>query len=81
MIIYNEEMKKSLQDITILLKENEIIQLIAYLKELSFGNNKNAHYHLNNDIYSKEITVAMYEKNGKTEHFSDEYKKLIMLDM
>jgi hypothetical protein len=46
------------------------------LEELVAGEVQNEHYHLNNDDYSKEITVALYE-NDNLSGFSDRYKLLI----
>ena len=80
MKIFDEVANKSLSNITILLKRNEIIQLIGYLEELSSNATENQHYHLNDDTYFKEITIAVYDKNGKLDHFAEKYRKLILSD-
>ena len=80
MIIVDEENNKSLSNIIILLEANEVKQMIGYLEELLSSVTKNEHYHLNNDNYSKEIKVALYDKNGSFDHFSEECKKLILLE-
>ena len=80
MIILDENTNNSLTDITILFSKNEANQLIGYLEELLSDTGKNVHYHLNNDNYSKEITIALYEKNGCLDGFAEKYKKLILLE-
>ena len=79
MKILDETTNKSLSNITILFERNEVIQLIGYLEQL-LNSTDDEHYHLNNDDYSKEITMALYDKNGCLEHFAERYKKLILLD-
>ena len=80
MKILDEETNKSLSNITILLQRNELNQLIGYLEELSLSVTKNEHYHLNNDDYTKEITIALYDQQGEIDHFSEKYRKLILSD-
>ena len=80
MKIFNEDTNQTLSNITILLKENEIIQLMGYLEELLSNATKDAHYHLNNDDFSKEITIALYDRDGKLDHFAEKYRKAILLD-
>ena len=74
MIIYDEDHKVNVNNITILLDCEEANQLLAYLEDMLQNNAKNNHYHLNNEDYSKEITIALYDINGSLEHFSDKYK-------
>jgi len=78
MIIIDESTNNNLTNITILLAKNEIIQMIGYLKELLLNEENSTHYHLNNDNYSKEITLASYEKNGCLDNFSEKHKNLIL---
>ena len=80
MIIWDENTNKSLTDITMLLSKSEAIQLISYLDELLKSTNLNTHYHLNNDNYSKEITLALYDKNECLSGFEEKYKRLILSD-
>lgn len=80
MIILDEESKKSLSDIIVLLKEEEAKQLIECLEGLLSNVSRDEHYHFNNDNYSKEIKLALYDANGNIDHFSEECKKLIILE-
>ena len=80
MRILDETADKSLSFITILLEKKELAQFIGYLKQLSLDTDQKNHYHFNNDDFSKEITIALYTKDGCLEHFADRYKKLIVTD-
>ena len=82
MKIFDEIQNKSLNDVTILLNKGEAIQLIGYLEQLVANTkpNEHVHYHLNNEDFSKEITVALYDKSSSLENFSETYKKLILSD-
>ena len=80
MIILDEDTNKSLNNITILLTKNETMQMIGYLEELLLNTEQNEHYHLNNDNFTKEITMSLYDKNGCIENFNDKYKKIILAD-
>jgi len=80
MKIIDEMTNKSLSNITILLEKSELTQLIGYLEDLSSEVAQNEHYHLNNDDYSKEITIAVYDDKGSLEHFAEKYKKIIVSD-
>ena len=80
MIIVDELTNKSLNNITVLLENSEATQLIGYLEELLLCVSQEEHYHLNNDSFSKEITVALYSKKGNLDNLADKYKKLILED-
>ena len=80
MKIFDEITNLSLSNVTILLKESEAIQLVGYLEELLSNDSADAHYHLDNDDYSKEITIALYNPDGNIEHFAEKYKKAILSD-
>ena len=86
MIIFNEsadqssELNTELENITILLTESEATQMIGYLEYLISEADKKAHYHLNNDDYSKEITLALYDRDGDLEHFAQKYREAILRD-
>ena len=80
MIILDEATNKNLTNITILLTRNEASQMIGCLEDLLSEAGQNTHYHLNNDSYSKEITIASYDKIGCLDNFSEKYKKLISAD-
>ena len=78
MRLLDETTDKSINNLTLLLKKTEAIQLIGYL-ELLTKEDPNGHYHLNNEDYSKEITLALYDDGNITE-FSNRYKSLITED-
>ena len=80
MIVFDEKNNVSTDNVTILLDVEEAHQLLGYLKLLMQSDTQHEHYHLNNYDYSKEITIALYDKNGSLEHFSDKYKSLILSD-
>ena len=81
MKIFDETTNQSISDITILLRKHEITQFIGYLECLLLDNAEGAHYHLNDDDYSKEITIALYNPNGSLDHFAEKYRKVIFEDM
>ena len=72
MIILNEDTYASLANITVLLKRSEASQMISYLEELLLNNKQNKHFHLNNENYSKEITLALYDYPEDIEGFAQE---------
>jgi len=80
MIIVDETTSKSLSNATILLTEKETTQMIGYLEELLSNKKQNEHYHLNNDNFSKEITIALYDKTKNVDIFSEKYKTLILTE-
>ena len=80
MIILDENTNISLINITILLTKNEATQMIGYLEELLSNTEQNVHYHLNNDNFSKEITIALYDKQNNSNNFAEKYKKLIFTE-
>jgi len=80
MIIFDEDTNRSISNITLLLKDDEALQLVTYLNSLLARGVKNEHCHLNNDDYAKEVTVTLYDKDGDIDHFAEKYKKLILSD-
>ena len=80
MIVFDETTDKNLVNTTILLTKNEAIQLMGYLEDLLSNTEQNEHYHLNNDNFSKEITIALYDKKGNLDSFATKYKTLILTD-
>jgi len=80
MKIIDENTNQSLSNVTVLLEKNEIAQLIGYLEDLVSCDAHNGHFHLSDDNYSKEITIALYARNGNLDHFADKYRKLILSD-
>jgi len=83
MKIFDEIQNKSLSTITILLTKKEAAQLHSYLEQLirETEPNEHVHFHLENEDFSKEITIALYDKNGNLESFSERYRKLILTDI
>lgn len=79
MRILDETTNKSVETLTLLLEKAEAIQLIGYLEQLIDIAPGTHHYHLNNDDYSKEITISLYD-NSNLNCFSDRYKLLITKD-
>jgi len=79
MVIVDENTNKSLDNVTILLSATEASQMIGYLEALlsNSTSTQNVHYHLNNDDYSKEITLTLYDKKESLEHFAEKYRTLI----
>ena len=74
MKIFDETTNRHLSNITIFLERDEIIQLIGCLEELSLDATQSAHYHLNNNDFSKEITVALYDEEESQDKYDDKYK-------
>jgi len=81
MVIFDETNNNELNNLTLLLKKDEVVQLIGYLNDLLLMDSKNEHYHINNDDYSKEITIALYSKDGELDHFAEKYRKIIIQEM
>ena len=79
MIIVDDENNRNLDSICLLLKKSEANQLIKYLESLVVGKSDYNHCHLNNEDYSKELTVAVYSGDN-VDSFSEEYKLLIEKD-
>ena len=79
MRMLDEATNKSISNLTLLLEKEEAVQLLGYLEELLSEEGKHAHYHLNTVDYSKELTIALYDK-GELDSFSDRYQMLIMHD-
>jgi len=74
MIIYDESNQKQLSKVTILLTPQEADELADKL--MSLTPEPGDHVHINNETYSKEITIAIYTpKNAKA--FATRYRKLI----
>jgi len=80
MIILDELTNKNLANVTILLTKSEATQMLGYLENLLSDLGQNAHFHLNSDCFTKEITLARYEKDECLDRFADKYKKQILLD-
>lgn len=76
MRIYDEKNKKSLRTILILLTPNEIHELIGSLQLLDI---KNDHIHLDDENYTRMITVGLYTSQN-LQNFNPEVIRLIQAD-
>jgi len=74
MRIFDEDNRKVLSKVTLLLKEHEARELIEDLTFLL--ENRNEHAHVNDWTYEHEITIALYDENN-IEHFSERIQKVI----
>ena len=82
MIIFDETTDKSLTNITLLLSKPEATQMLGYLEELLLHENtrQGQHFHLNNNDFSKELTISLYNSKQCSNSFADKYKALISLE-
>ncbi|MGE4573534.1 MULTISPECIES: hypothetical protein [Parachlamydia] len=76
MHIFDDELKKNLDGVTLLLTKCEIKQLIGYAKQLLEEKPPSDHYHLCDENYQKEITICLYEPE-KMDSFHPAIQKLI----
>ncbi|MCL1999438.1 MAG: hypothetical protein FWG65_11805 [Turicibacter sp.] len=76
MIIYDEDNRRQLYNLTLLLNENEIHRMMEYLDELLLDLADDGHFHLNSADFSKEITLAVYDDESPSE-FALEYRRAI----
>lgn len=79
MYILDDETNKKLNCVTIILKKNEVQQLLGYAKQLLEKPTNSEHYHLSNDDYQKEITICMYTPEN-INSFNPRIQKLIQND-
>lgn len=80
MRIYNLESDSVLSEVSIFLTKLEAKQLISYLQDLienPIGNSAS----LNNESYTKEITLVVYDSNDTDlKGFNERVKKIILED-
>lgn len=76
MRIYDDENRKSLQSILIMLTPAEVNELIGYLKGLNINND---HCHVDDQSYKREITIGLYTPQT-VNNFSDEVIQLLKED-
>ncbi len=79
MRILDNDRNLKVNDITFLLTYGEACELRDSINELIFHHKENMHTHINNDDYTKEITIAIYDEE-KVEMFNERYRKLILMD-
>ena len=63
MIIYDDINQKELMHAILLLTPKEARELLGALEQLT--TKPGDHYHLNNEAYSKEITIALYTPDNR----------------
>ncbi|MBE7031644.1 MAG: hypothetical protein E7401_01620 [Ruminococcaceae bacterium] len=80
MRILDEDRDKALKNILLLFTKQEAEQLISDLEDLVNDDTRGNHFHINNEDYSKEITVALYDENNIDDFFSERCKELIKYD-
>lgn len=76
MRIYDEEHKRPLTSILIMLTPSEVRDLLGQLKSLDVIND---HIHVDDEQYKREITIGLYTPQN-IHNFSDEVIKLIQQD-
>ena len=79
MIILNESTKEIISNVSIFLARSEAIQMAGYLEDL-LRTAERHHCHINNDDYSREITISLYDKSGNLDGFAENYRKIILSD-
>lgn len=76
MIIIDEELKNNLSNVTLILSEKEIKQLISYANQLLEEKISSDHRHLSSQDYQKEITLVFFDPD-QTSDFQPYIKKII----
>ncbi len=79
MRLFDQEKKKSIADILLLLTSEEASELRDELERLLTESKENNHGHISDSSFTKEITISIYDAN-KIEGFSHRIKKLIIED-
>ncbi len=74
MILVNAKTQETLTDVLILLTPSEAKELSNKLENLT--SEAGEHVHINNDEFSKELTVAVYTRNN-ARYFAKEVTELI----
>jgi hypothetical protein len=77
MRIIDEENKRTLSSILIMLTPDEVFELVGMLKALDPI--KNDHAHLNDINYKREVTVGIYTKEN-LHLFKEEIRKILSED-
>jgi len=79
MIIIDNDTNKKTDNICILLKYSEAVELRDALNQLIEANDFNTHHHVNSEDFSREITIAMYNETH-LDSFNERIRKLIIED-
>lgn len=79
MRISDDVSDKKLDKITLFLTEEETLQLQYSLKKINESKNKELHFHLTSDDYSKEITFCIYDPEN-IEFLHPRVQQLIKFD-
>jgi hypothetical protein len=80
MLIIDDEKEKSIDNIILMLKLEEAIQLTGAIDDLIENEKiggKTFHRHINNEEYTKEITISIYS-NKSINEFSPLIKDMIL---
>ncbi|MBE7045425.1 MAG: hypothetical protein E7397_07825 [Ruminococcaceae bacterium] len=80
MRILDEDRDTTVDNVLILFTKEEAIQLISSLEDLIADETKGNHHHINNNDYSKELTIALYNEKNIDDWFSERCKRLIQYD-
>ncbi len=75
MRILNLNDSTPLSNITVYLTPAEATQMIGYLEQLSAE--RGEHFHLNDDVYQREITLTVYQEEH-LDGYDERSKKLIL---
>ena len=78
MILINAKTQEPLTDVLILLTPSEAKELLDKLENLT--SEAGEHIHINNDEFSKELTVAVYTRDN-ARYFAKEITKLIKKEL
>lgn len=75
MRILNQADNAPLSSITVYLTAAEALQAIGYLEQM-LAEPRQHHFHLNDDEYRRELTLAVYQP-GNLDHYDERSRKLI----
>lgn len=78
MRIYNQDKDETISNVMLCLTKDEAIELMDSLKNIL--QIKNGHEHINDEEYSHEITIFIYDMK-KMKSYNDRVKKVILDDM
>ncbi|TKG92988.1 hypothetical protein EYV94_18630 [Puteibacter caeruleilacunae] len=79
MRLFDQEKETLINDLLILLTIDEALELKCELERLIQQQKTDDHGHINNEDYTKEITVSVYDPNN-IDNFSRRIKNLIIDD-
>ena len=80
MRIINKQNNQELHDLILLLTKNEVNELIGSLQELVENPLNSDHVHLNDEDYSRELIVCIYDPIGDLSMFQKDVIQIIKSD-